>query len=85
MLPLDVTVTTPPLWLAALIPYATAPVVEIPNAPVLLVMMTPFGLAPVKLIPATPLAGVMAWVRLLTLSVVTGGVAKSTPLAIPAD
>jgi hypothetical protein len=57
--------------------------VVIPKAPVLLVMvMAP---AEAKLIPLVKPPGVMAWVRLLTLRVVTGGTAKSVPLAIPAD
>ena len=52
-----------------------------PNAPVLLVMVT----APreIKRMPGVPLTGVIAWVRLLTLSVVTGGALKSVPLVIP--
>ena len=54
-----------------------------PNAPVSLVMVT--APAEVKAIPGVPLAGVMAWVRLLTSRVVTGGALKSVPLAIPAD
>src|SRR5271168_1615984 len=84
MLPVEVTVTAPaPL---ALIPYALAPVVVMPNAPVLLVMvMSP---SETKLIPGVPLAGAMAWVKVLTLRVVTGGAVKSAvpPMSvIPAD
>jgi len=55
--------------------------VVMPKAPVLLVMVT--SPAETKLIPRVALA--IAWVRLLTLRVVTGGAVKSVPLAIPAD
>src|SRR5258707_1102735 len=83
MLPVEVTVTAPLPELSAPIPSARLPAVVMPKAPVLLVMVT----APceVKLMPSVPLAGAMAWVRLVTLSVVTGGTVKSAPLAIPAD
>src|SRR5258708_40044582 len=82
MLPVDVTVTAPLPELSAPIPSARLPAVVMPKAPVLLVMVT----APceVKLMPSVPLAGAMAWVRLVTLSGVTGGRVKSAPLASPA-
>jgi hypothetical protein len=47
------------------------PAVVMPKAPVLLVMVR--SPAAIKLIPRVPLAGAIAWVRLLRLSVVTGG------------
>ena len=81
MLPVEVTVTAPSL--KTKIPFALLPVVVMPKGPVSLVrVMAP---AEMKLIPLVPLAGVIALVRLLTLSVVTGGTVKSAPLAIPAD
>jgi len=83
-LPVDVTVRLPEAL--AKIPAAwfrALPAVVMPKAPVLLVMVR--SPAAIKLIPRVPLAGAIAWVRLLTLSVVTGGAWKSVPSAIPAD
>ena len=83
MLPVEVTVMALAPLPRAKIPNAPLPAVVMPKAPVLLVMVTaPFE---VKLMPSVPLAGAMDWVRLLTLSVVTGGTRKSALLAIPAD
>src|SRR5665213_618354 len=78
MFPVEVTVTAPvkPRPLAK-IPAVLRPVVVIPKAPVSLV--TVIAPAEENAMPGVPLAGAIAWVRLLTLRVVTGGAVKSVP------